>query len=186
MIAFWAVHFALAAIFQCDKSYPAEQILFISTPVIFIVLAWAISAYESLSPSSFKNIAILTYKTSFEFILILIIGIFLLLPVAMLIPHYNCYTERAYNAEVLMQLMPTKLEVTELIKRNGTTENDYSGVIKPSTKRIDFISVTAEGIILAHAKEPDFTVYLTPTTSDGKVLWSCKAFPPKKSPVMCR
>ncbi len=185
-VAIWLVLYALGFIFQCESVYPALEILIASTAIMLVILAWAISSYESITPKGIKNLSILGAKTILEFFLLLLIFLVALIPLVLLTPHYTCYNDRAHNAEVIAYITPVKLQITDIIEANGTLNNDYSSVSLYFTEKIDFIKVTSEGIILVHAKEPDFTVYLTPSTNNGTVSWSCKAFPPKKAPAMCR
>lgn len=169
-----------------SKNMPVFEIWLVSFVSLLFVLAWSISRRLGIEPSSAKNIGILVIKSAYETFFLILLFIVFSLPLIILTPVYQCYTDRAYNTEIIAIASEARAEITKIITSNNKVMNDYSSVKIPEHKRIDHYQVTAEGIILIHSKNPDFTAYLTPSMQNSEVVWKCKSYPVEKSPHECR
>ena len=185
-LAVWVALYGVDAVNQCTNNVPVLWLFVITLVFISVILAWSISISAEIQPKGIKNIFLLSSRTVVELLYLLMVYIIILVLLVILTPHYTCYTERAINSEIFVVISPIKKEITEIISKTNVLSNDYSSIVTPSNERLDFFKVTSEGSILAHAKDPELTVYLLPSIADGKVKWECKAFPKKVSPIQCR
>ena len=182
---FWAG--LLLSAHPCSlNAIPAFEIWLVSITSLFFSLAWHSSYKRDIKPNKVKSIVRLLALGLLETFKLIIVFIALSLPLIILMPSYSCYTDRALNSESMSVLNDAKLTIAKKILNKKQHLNDYSNILPPHHGRLVYFSVTGEGKILAHYSEPGFSVYLTPKLINGKVEWSCKAFPPKVSPSVCR
>jgi type IV pilus assembly protein PilA len=115
-------------------------------------------------------------------IVVAIIGIL----AAIALPQYQSYVKRAAYSEVIGQLTPVKLAVTECAQSKGgltgcasftSTDSAYVGIpTPPSTNALASIAIAANGVITATPNAfkgilATETCVLTPTYNSGAVTW---------------
>lgn len=107
-------------------------------------------------------------------VVVLIVGIL----IAVAIPAYNNYTNRAKVAEGLNLASSAKIAVTEYAMTNsgltGATSNAIVGI--PTTisgNDVTSVSVGTAGAVTITYADSMGTVILTPTYTSGRVTWSC-------------
>jgi Tfp pilus assembly major pilin PilA len=180
----WLAIFLLSE--PCNENRLLQEIDVVSITALLFILSWSYSIHNDVPPNSLKNVVLLFFRSSYEALASMFLFLILCLPVIIFMPAYQCYTERAYNAEVLGLSSDAKVKITQLITSSKSLVNDYSKIDKPVHERIKYFYVTAEGMILVHAENPDYTLYLTPNYDNGEVVWTCKSFPIKNSPSICK
>jgi len=186
-VGFFAIWLTFLLVAEpCGSGTSLGALWLVSFTALLFILAWSFSIGSAREPTSIKNVALLSVWAIYEALLMTLAFVILCIPLLILMPAYQCYTDRAYNTEIMALVSSPKTEVTELIKASGSVENDYSRVVTPESKRIDHFQITSNGMILVHAENPSFTIYLTPSIKDGDVSWVCKSYPPKQSPSLCR
>jgi type IV pilus assembly protein PilA len=125
-------------------------------------------------------------------IVVAIIGIL----AAVAIPAYQDYTVRARVTEGLSLASAGKTAVSEYFASNGTVPDTNAGAgMADSTtitgNSVRTVEVTTNGVIeVTFSGNPidGDTIQLTPTTSQGKVVWNCEAgtLEGKYRPSSCR
>lgn len=186
-VGFYAVWLAIFLIANpCGDSATLGALWLVSFTALLFILAWSYSIRSTLGPTSAKNISVLFLRAIYEALSMALAFMILCVPLLVFMPTYQCYTDRAYNSEILVVVSSAKTEVTDLIKASGGIENDYSHVMAPKHERVDHFQITPNGMILVHAKDPSFTIYLTPNIKGNDLVWVCKSYPPKASPSLCR
>jgi hypothetical protein len=137
---------------------------------IVFILSWSGSINKDIPPDSLKNATLLFFRSLYEVLGLLFLFVILCLPVFIFMPVYQCYTERSYNSEILVLSSNARVKIEKLIISNKSLDNDYSKIDKPVNDRIKYFHVTAEGMILVYAENPDYTLYLTPNYDNGEVV----------------
>jgi Tfp pilus assembly major pilin PilA len=181
---FWLVVFLLSE--PCGDNRIQQEVWVISITALFFILSWSYSINKDIPPGSLKNATLLFFRSLYEVLGLLFLFVILCLPVFIFMPVYQCYTERSYNSEILVLSSNARVKIEKLIISNKSLDNDYSKIDKPVNDRIKYFHVTAEGMILVYAENPDYTLYLTPNYDNGEVVWSCKSFPKQNSPSICQ
>jgi type IV pilus assembly protein PilA len=107
-------------------------------------------------------------------VVVLIVGIL----IAIAIPAYNNYSNRAKIAEGLNLASSAKVAVTEYAMTNagltGASSNSAVGI--PATisgNDVSSVAVGANGVITITYGDSLGTVLMTPTYTSGRVTWSC-------------
>ena len=125
-------------------------------------------------------------------IVVAIIGIL----AAVAIPAYQDYTIRAKVTEGLSLASAGKTAVSEYFSVNGTLpdDNTKAGMAKAkdiSGNSVEKVEVSTNGVItvtFSAATIKGRTLFLSPKTSAGKVVWNCSLgnLEPKYRPSSCR
>lgn len=107
-------------------------------------------------------------------VVVLIVGIL----IAIAIPAYNNYSNRAKIAEGLNLASSAKVSVTEYAMANGglSGASSNSAVGIPGTisgNDVSSVAVGANGVVTITYTNSLGTVLMTPTYSSGRVTWSC-------------
>jgi hypothetical protein len=112
--------------------------------------------------------------------------ILIAVPLTVIWPSPQCYTDRAMAAEVILGTASAKEAIETRALAQGKVDEAGRGVKFPIQGRIKFGMVTTDGKIIAGAEDPLYVVVLIPTMDQKEVRWTCSGFPSKISPASCR
>jgi type IV pilus assembly protein PilA len=108
-------------------------------------------------------------------IVVAIIGIL----AAVALPAYQDYTIRAKVSELVLAASGAKTSITEKAQSDGTLGSSGIGVTIATGGKVDAATVTSTGVVTVGgnttAVGTAVTVILSPSLSNGKVLWACSA-----------
>ena len=108
-------------------------------------------------------------------IVVAIIGIL----AAVALPAYQDYTIRAKVSELVLAASGAKTSITEKAQSDGTLGSAGSGVTIATGGKVDTATVDSTGVVVVGANTTNVgtqvTVILSPSLSNGKVLWACSA-----------
>ena len=108
-------------------------------------------------------------------IVVAIIGIL----AAVALPAYQDYTIRAKVTELLLSASGVKISITEKAQTDGTLGSSGVGVTIATGGKIESSTVTSAGVVTVEsnltAVGTVVTVIMSPSLSNGRVLWSCAA-----------
>jgi hypothetical protein len=119
---------------------------------------------------------------------VLLIGAVVLaaVPLAVVTPAYQCYTDRAKAAEVVLAGASLRSEVEKNALARQTLAGSGSGVEFRPSGRVRWGMVTAEGQIVVVGDDPPVVFTFTPALVGGSITWTCHGFPTRFAPKMCR
>jgi hypothetical protein len=107
-------------------------------------------------------------------------------PLAVITPTYQCYTDRAKAAEVLLAGVSMRDEVAANVQATGTTTGAGRGIRFTPTGRVGAGFVSEDGNVVLIGSDPPVAFLMTPSLKQGAVTWRCQGFPEKSVPMMCR
>ena len=108
------------------------------------------------------------------------------IPLAIVVPAYQCYTPRARVSEVVLSASMLRSEIDERARTQGTLAGTGKGVqFKPSGRAVAGY-VTESGEIITIGEDPPVVIVLTPQLVGGAVKWQCCGYPSKIVPMSCR
>jgi len=110
----------------------------------------------------------------------------LAIPLAIVIPHYDCYTPRAKVSEVILAASPIRNEINERFTHNRTLRDVGVGLQVTPSKRVAGGFVTTDGIIVLMSEDPPAVVVIQPQSVEGQITWKCRGSPLKIMPTLCR
>jgi hypothetical protein len=109
-----------------------------------------------------------------------------LIPAAIVLPAFGCYTNRAHASEVLWELSDAKRAVSQRVQLLGSVEDAGDGVSASASGRLAAVFVGRDGTLIGASERPPIVFVLVPALEDGKVEWQCSAFPKADAPAQCR
>lgn len=121
-----------------------------------------------------------------DFALLLGASILASVPLAIITPAYQCYTDRAKGAEVVLAGSSLRLAIEQNALSRNTLVGAGRGVEFRPNSRARWGAVTNDGQIVVVGEDPPVVFTLTPTLVDGSVTWTCRGFPRKFAPMVCR
>jgi len=118
--------------------------------------------------------------------LLLIWTVLAALPLAILTPTYQCYTNRARASEVVLAAVGLRTQVEEAILTKGVLTGSGKDVkFKPFGRAIAG-RVSTDGEIVVIGEDPPVVFFFSPVYEKGKVTWKCRGYPRKVVPISCR
>lgn len=110
----------------------------------------------------------------------------LALPFILFQPTYQCYTERAKVAEMMVVASPYRDAITERATQRQSLSGVGEGLRVEPTGRLHGGAISANGIITLFSNEPRALVVLRPYFENSEVKWACEGFPLKAMAASCR
>jgi len=110
----------------------------------------------------------------------------LALPFTLFQPTYQCYTERAKVAEMLVVASPYRTAITERAIQRQSLSGVGEGLKIEPMGRVHGGAISANGVITLFSDEPRALVVLRPHFENSELKWACEGFPLKAMTVSCR
>ena len=116
------------------------------------------------------------------------IALFLLaaIPITLIIPIYQCYSERSIVAELVFYTSKATDQITAKAEAEASLSNSGIGVTLTYAKDHAIGMVLKDGIVIVVSRDPSAAFILTPSLNNGKVTWQCQGIPQKWVPANCR
>ena len=105
---------------------------------------------------------------------------------SMVMPHFECYTDRARVSEMLLSASPLRESIKDRALAQGTLAHAGQGL---KVARMGLVSgglVTEDGVIVIAGEKPLAVMFLTPTLQASQVVWTCVGYPAPSMPAPCR
>jgi hypothetical protein len=158
--------------------------VFVATSFL-IAVVWA--NHVAVAPvRTWRSALAVTAGSLKDFLLLLVALILLSIPVAILMPAYQCYTDRAKAAEVILAGAALRAEVEKKALAQRSLTGSGRGVVFPPSGRAQWGLVTDQGQIVVVGEDPPVAFTLTPSLEGGSISWTCRGFPEKFAPKLCR
>lgn len=139
-------------------------------------------APDSMASRFIKFILGALYDLGSLLLIVVVVGI----PLAVITPTYQCYTNRAKISERLLYSSSLREQINERALQNNSLANVGAGLeVKPSGRTKGGL-VMKDGVILVYGEDPPAVIVLMPTYENGAVTWKCTGFPLKYMPASCR
>lgn len=122
----------------------------------------------------------------YDLALLVVISLVVALPIALVMPAYQCYGDRQKVMELIMSLSPLKLEIARRIELNQSVRNAGQGLEVAVEGRVKGGVVLKDGVIVSGGDDPPVVVIFQPSISAGTVGWRCMGFPERYLPAACR
>ncbi|WP_462386505.1 pilin [Acidovorax sp. Q11] len=110
----------------------------------------------------------------------------LALPFTLFQPTYQCYTERAKVAEMMVVASPYRDAITERATQRKSLSGVGEGLRVEPTGRVHGGAISTNGVITLFSNEPRALVVLRPYFENSEVKWACEGFPLKAMTASCR
>jgi len=117
------------------------------------------------------------------FFLVLVLVV---LPVAVVLPAYQCYTPRAKVSEVILYGSSIRQKITERAEKQHFLKDTGRGLTVDPKGRVSGGYVSPDGTIVITSDDPFAIVVLRPSMEKTSVKWSCTGFPLEWMPGSCR
>lgn len=150
---------------------------------MIVGFAWSNQILVSIEkPSIMKIIGLAIW----DFVKTMLISLVILVPVAVLLPAYACYTDRARVSEAILSFSQIRNEISSYYNEHKTLEglsidSDFSHL-----EHLDYSSVSSKGEIFLAGIDPVFMVLMTPKEHDGELSWECAGAPIEDMPSVCK
>lgn len=122
----------------------------------------------------------------YDLALLAVISLVVALPIALIMPAYQCYGDRHKVSELMISLSSLKVEIAERIELNQSVHDVGLGLGVAVEGRVKGGVVLKDGVIVAGGDDPPVVVILQPTITAGKVEWKCMGFPERHMIGPCR
>lgn len=188
--AHWSLLVALIVAWQialwgqaCNRApYYFETVL--ATLTVCVAL-WSRHLREAPVANLFGMLRVV-WGCVYDLALLLVIGIVVALPIALVMPAYQCYGDRQKVVELIMSLSSLRLEIAGRIELNQSVQDVGQGLEVAVEGRVKGGVVLKDGVIVAGGDDPPVVVIFQPFSSAGRVEWKCMGFPARYLPVVCR
>ncbi len=110
----------------------------------------------------------------------------LALPFTLFQPTYQCYTERAKIAEMMVVASPYRDAITERATQRQSLSGVGEGLRVEPKGRVHGGAISTNGVITLFSDEPRALVVLRPYFENSEVKWACEGYPLKAMTASCR
>lgn len=135
---------------------------------------------------SWRQACRLAMAVAGDFARLIMFFVLLAIPLAVVMPAYQCYTPRAKAAEVLLAGAALRTQVDDRAAKTGSLEGSGEGLAIPAAGRVATGFASRNGEITVIGVDPAVVFILTPSLQAGTVTWACRGFPKELAPMMCR
>lgn len=155
--------------------------------MVLLVLAALWTNHLSVAPvSGTAGFVRLIRNTLLDLIRLFLVWIVTFVPLAIFLPAYQCYNDRAQVISWLAGTAEIRTLIGERIKSSGTTSHAGKGL------RAQFADDAVKGLVMDSGqvivvgRTPAAAFVLTPSLNDGTVVWTCIGLPEKLMSMECR
>jgi type IV pilus assembly protein PilA len=134
----------------------------------------------------FRSVGNILAGAAYDLALLALWIIVVALPISLLTPTYQCYTNRAKVSELVLAGSVLRNEIGQRAMQNKTMSNSGAGIVVPIEGRTKGGVVTVDGTIVVAGDDPPAVIIFTPSLIDGKIEWKCRGFPARVVPMSCR
>jgi hypothetical protein len=184
LVVILAVPWLILIFAQSCREAPAYPEVTLATATICIAL-WANHA-RSGPATSLRVVGKIVGFAVYDLVSLALLLLLLAVPLAVVFPHYDCYTPRAKMSEVFLSASPIRNEIGERFARTKTLRDVAIDLRITPTRRVAGGYVTADGVILLASEDPPAIVIFMPQTNGSTLTWKCQGFPRKVMPLPCR
>ena len=117
---------------------------------------------------------------------LLLVVVLAAVPIAVVLPTYQCYTPRAKVSEIVLYGSSFRQAITERAEKQHSLKDTGRGLTVNPKGRVSGGYVSSDGVIVVTSDDPFAIVVLRPTMENTSVKWSCSGFPLKWMPGSCR
>lgn len=179
----FAVAWCVLIVAQHCSTWPRYPDVALLTMMAMTAL-WA--NHVALAPvADARGIARVAGAALIELVLATLWTLVLMIPIAILLPHYYCDNGRVRAGEVLNTAAPQRFEIADRARAAGTLAGAGRGLAVPLTERVRWSMVTDDGVIVVASNEPHAVFVLRPTLVGGKVDWTCVGASEGRIPASC-
>lgn len=171
---------------------PHPEYFYLTYPVLAVMAClWEAHTRQLLAgnPMGLEAVAPMMGRTATNLLVLFFFSLLLAIPVSMFTPTYQCYTERAKAAELVLATAGLREMIEGKVTASKTLEKSGLGVSVKPGGRVSSGFVTDTGTIILISDNPAAVLTMTPalkTLSSGEVQWQCRGYPEKIFPMMCR
>ena len=168
---------------QCNEPpYYFEVILATST----ICISLWVSHLRVAPLDSFGDGVKIIAGAIYDLILFVLLWVLIGLPIAVVMPTYQCYTPRAKVSEVIVSAYSIREQIESRAMQAQSLNGAGVGLHVELNHRTKSEFVTNDGIIIVASDDPPAVVILQPAIVEGKIKWKCSGFPATIMPASCR
>jgi len=170
-----------------DSSCIATSTNLIYAWITFAVLVLAWSNHLMVHPlDNIEKILKFTGYFLQDFCVFLLLAFLVSLPLAIILPTYDCITPRVKAGEIILSASMARTEIADRFAQSHTLEGSGVGVRVEEFGRLAYTRVMPEGTIILVGKDPAIAVVFEPFLQKGKLEWKCKGYPENAVPASCR
>lgn len=182
-LAFVAAWILLTTAFQCGQR--PEGVL--EAFLVCVVMATLWVNHLAIAPvTGLSSFVHLIANTLLDLFRLCIAWLIVFIPLAIFLPAYQCYNDRAKVVEWLLAATEARSVIGQRIQNSGSLSRAGVGV------QIDLGTSSATGWVMDNGQIVLFGTYpkaalvLAPTLADGAVAWTCQGMPERLVPAECR
>lgn len=157
----------------------------VAATVAVCLVVWAnhVAAAPLLSA---KAVATVVARSLYDVFGLFVLYIVASIPLAIFVPTYQCYTDRAKASEVLLAGSVLRPKIEAWVTEHGSLTGSGRGMSLAQDRRVRGGLVTNDGVIIIAGDDPPVVFILSPALVQGKVEWKCYGYPAKVAPASCR
>ena len=163
-------------------------------PYYFEIVLVTVTVCISLWLSHLRVAPILTWRGGvkvitgaiYDLTLFFLLWVVVSMPIAVAMPTYQCYTNRAKVSELILSAYTMRSAIERRAAQTQSLNGVGAGLRVELGRRTKGGLVTNDEIIIVASDDPPAVAILQPSFIEGKITWSCLGFPTKHMPGICR
>lgn len=135
---------------------------------------------------SLRAFALVLGRSAWELVKLIAVFCVAFIPAALVLPTYQCYTDRSKVAEILVATSLQREAIAAHILQRGRVEGAGAGLEFSPSGRAKMGAIRDDGSIVVLSDDPPSALFLTPSIQATEVKWVCQGVPHKAMPLSCR
>jgi type IV pilus assembly protein PilA len=136
--------------------------------------------------SGWRRVGRIVRTMLYDLLSLLLIVALLAMVLSLFMPTYQCYTDRAKVAELVIAASSYRQEISERAQTRQSLAGAGEGLTVKAQGRVQGGSVSSYGVITLYSDAPKALVVLSPYLAGTQVEWKCAGFPLELMPLSCR